>query len=79
MESDSITPYETFLIKRSGSVATVSFNRPEKLNPINEQVTRELLAIAHELQSETLPALRGHRQHAASSVAQSPSHCEIPE
>ena len=42
-------PYETFRIERSGPVATLTFNRPEKLNPINEQVTRELLAIAHEL------------------------------
>jgi enoyl-CoA hydratase/carnithine racemase len=36
-------PYETFLVERSGSIATVTFNRPEKLNPINELVTRELL------------------------------------
>ncbi len=45
-------PYETFLIERSGPIATVTFNRPEKLNPINEQVTGELLAIAHELQDD---------------------------
>jgi enoyl-CoA hydratase/carnithine racemase len=36
-------PYETFLLSRSGPIATVTFNRPEKLNPINELVTRELL------------------------------------
>src|SRR5262245_11606240 len=45
-------PYETFLIERSGPIATVTFNRPEKLNPINEQVARELLAIAYELQDD---------------------------
>ena len=45
-------PYETFLITRSGPVATVTFNRPEKLNPINELVTRELLAIVHELRED---------------------------
>ncbi len=44
--------YETFLVTRSGPVATVTFNRPEKLNPINELVTRELLAIAHELHED---------------------------
>jgi enoyl-CoA hydratase len=44
--------YETFLIERSGPIATVTFNRPEKLNPIDEQVTRELLTITHELQND---------------------------
>jgi len=44
--------YETFLIKRSGPVATMTVNRPEKLNPINEQVVRELLTIARELQDD---------------------------
>lgn len=44
--------YETFLVQRAGPVATVTFNRPEKLNPINELVTRELLAIAHELRDD---------------------------
>ena len=42
-------PYETFLVERAGAVATVWFNRPDKLNPINETVQRELLAIAREL------------------------------
>jgi len=45
-------PYETFLVERAGPIATVSFNRPEKLNPINEQVTRELLAIVQELRDD---------------------------
>ena len=45
-------PYETFLLVRSGLIATVTFNRPEKLNPINELVTRELLSITHELQED---------------------------
>ncbi len=44
--------YETFLIERSGAVATVRFNRPEKLNPINEKVMQELLAIAQEFQDD---------------------------
>jgi len=45
-------PYETLLLTRSGPIAAVTFNRPEKLNPINELVTRELLAIVHELRDD---------------------------
>lgn len=41
--------YDTFLVERSGAVVTVSFNRPDKLNPINETVLRELGAITREL------------------------------
>ncbi|HEV8714833.1 MAG TPA: enoyl-CoA hydratase/isomerase family protein [Candidatus Binatia bacterium] len=44
--------YETFIVERSGPIATVFFNRPEKLNPINEKVMRELLAITQELQED---------------------------
>jgi enoyl-CoA hydratase/carnithine racemase len=44
--------YETFILERSGPIATVYFNRPEKLNPINEKVMREFLAISQELQEE---------------------------
>jgi enoyl-CoA hydratase len=44
--------YETFTLERSGPIVTVGFNRPEKLNPINEKVLREFLAIAYELQED---------------------------
>jgi enoyl-CoA hydratase len=44
--------YETFLVERSGEVATVRFNRPEKLNPINEKVMREILGVIHEFQED---------------------------
>ncbi|MBI3795439.1 MAG: enoyl-CoA hydratase/isomerase family protein [Deltaproteobacteria bacterium] len=44
--------YETFIVERSGPIATVYFNRPEKLNPINEQVMREFLAVTQELQED---------------------------
>src|SRR4030095_9778031 len=44
--------YETFLVDGSGPVATVYFNRPEKLNPINEKVMREILAITQEFQED---------------------------
>jgi enoyl-CoA hydratase/carnithine racemase len=44
--------YETFILERSGPIATVYFNRPEKLNPINEKVMREIFAITQELQED---------------------------
>jgi enoyl-CoA hydratase/carnithine racemase len=44
--------YETFLVERDGPIATVYFNRPNKLNPINEQVMHEMLEIAYELRDE---------------------------
>jgi enoyl-CoA hydratase len=44
--------YERFVIERAGAIATVSFNRPEKLNPIDERVMRELLAITQEFQDD---------------------------
>jgi enoyl-CoA hydratase len=44
--------YETFVVDRDGAVATVWFNRPEILNPINETVMRELLAITAELERD---------------------------
>lgn len=42
--------YDTFTIEHAGPITTVSFNRPAKLNPLNEKVMRELLAITFELQ-----------------------------
>jgi enoyl-CoA hydratase/carnithine racemase len=44
--------YETFVVERAGEIATVYFNRPDKLNPINEKVMREMLAVAQELQED---------------------------
>ncbi len=44
--------YENFIVERAGAIASVYFNRPEKLNPINEAVMREMLAIAQELQED---------------------------
>lgn len=44
--------YETFLVERDGAVVTVRFNRPDKLNPINERVLRELLEIAGTLRDD---------------------------
>jgi enoyl-CoA hydratase/carnithine racemase len=44
--------YETFLVERTGAIATVRFNRSEKLNPINEKVMQEILAITQEFQED---------------------------
>lgn len=44
--------YETFIVDRDGAVATVWLNRPEILNPINEVVMRELLAITAEFERD---------------------------
>lgn len=44
--------YETFMVERAGAIATVFFNRPEKLNPINEKVMREFLTITQEFQED---------------------------
>lgn len=44
--------YETFIVERSGEMVTVYFNRPEKLNPVNEKVMREMLAVTRELQED---------------------------
>jgi enoyl-CoA hydratase/carnithine racemase len=44
--------YETFIVEREGAIATVYFNRPDKLNPINDQVMHEMLEIARELRDD---------------------------
>jgi enoyl-CoA hydratase len=44
--------YETFIVERAGPLAKVYFNRPDKLNPINEKLLREMLGVARELQED---------------------------
>lgn len=44
--------YETFIVERAGEIARVYFNRPNKLNPINDTVLYEMLAVARELQDD---------------------------
>jgi enoyl-CoA hydratase/carnithine racemase len=45
--------YETFAVERSSpEITTVWFNRPAKLNPINETVMRELLQITHNFRDD---------------------------
>jgi enoyl-CoA hydratase/carnithine racemase len=44
--------YENFVVERAGAIATVYFNRPEKLNPINNKLLSEMLEVAHELRDD---------------------------
>ena len=44
--------YENFVVERAGAIATVYFNRPEKLNPINSKLLSEMLEVAHELRDD---------------------------
>lgn len=44
--------YENFIVERAGAIATVYFNRPEKLNPINNKLLTEMLAVAHEFEQD---------------------------
>jgi enoyl-CoA hydratase/carnithine racemase len=44
--------YENFAVERAGAIATVYFNRPEKLNPISGKLLSEMIAIAHEFQED---------------------------
>lgn len=44
--------YENFIVERAGAIATVYFNRPEKLNPINGKLLTEMLEVARELRDD---------------------------
>src|SRR5208282_1764371 len=44
--------YENFIVERAGPVATVYFNRPEKLNPINGKLLTEMIEIAQEFRDD---------------------------
>ena len=44
--------YETLLVEKSDHIATVTLNRPEKLNAINDQLLMDLEALANELRED---------------------------
>lgn len=48
--------YQTILVERDGHVATVTLNRPEKLNALNAALVGELLAAIRELDAD--PSVR---------------------
>jgi enoyl-CoA hydratase len=44
--------YENFIVERAGAIATVYFNRPEKLNPITGKLLTEMLDVAGEFRDD---------------------------
>jgi len=44
--------YENFVVERAGAIATVYFNRPEKLNPISGKLLNEMLEVAAEFRDD---------------------------
>lgn len=42
-------PYNDLLLEKDGHVATVTFNRPEKLNALNRSLQQDILDVCHEL------------------------------
>ncbi len=46
-------PFENILFERSGAVATITINRPAKLNALSTATTREILAALHEAEDDT--------------------------
>ncbi|ETW95168.1 MAG: hypothetical protein ETSY1_31725 [Candidatus Entotheonella factor] len=52
MGSPDMQTYETFLVNKADHIATIRFNRPQKLNPINLQVMLDLEAISRDLETD---------------------------
>jgi enoyl-CoA hydratase/carnithine racemase len=46
-------PYETLKIAREGSIAILSFNRPEAMNALSTQTARDLLAALEQLEQDS--------------------------
>jgi 2-(1,2-epoxy-1,2-dihydrophenyl)acetyl-CoA isomerase len=44
------TPFETLLVETSGNVGTVTLNRPDSLNSLNDRLTTELAQVLQQLQ-----------------------------
>src|SRR5258708_39440428 len=49
---ETLMAYENFIVERAGAIATVYFNRPEKLNPISSKLLNEMLEVAHEFRDD---------------------------
>ncbi len=53
-----MSDYENLLLDRDGSIATITINRPDALNAMNEAVARDLVAVGRELgEDDTLDAV----------------------
>jgi len=44
--------YETILVEKKDRVATVTFNRPDKMNSITPQMQKELIQALDELEAD---------------------------
>ena len=42
-----------FVLDKDGRIATLRFNRPEKRNPLNEEILRELEALLHQVRDDS--------------------------
>ena len=47
-----MSDYDSILIERQGRVASVSFNRPDKLNSFNGTMRREFVRAAQEVNAD---------------------------
>jgi enoyl-CoA hydratase len=45
--------YKTILVERDANVATITLNRPDKLNALNKELVKELLLAVRELDAES--------------------------
>ena len=45
--------YTNFVVEKADHIATITLHRPEKRNPINEEMLRELEAILHDLRDDS--------------------------
>src|SRR5258708_23742199 len=52
MKQGDVMAYENFIVERAAAVATVYFNRPEKLNPISGKLLTEMLEVANEFRDD---------------------------
>src|SRR6516225_5593630 len=47
-----MSDYETLLVEKAGNVCTVTLNRPDSLNALNDAMTAELAKVVRQLQDD---------------------------
>ena len=43
---------EHFVLEKEGQIATLTFNRPEKRNPLNEEIVLEFESLLHQIRDD---------------------------